>query len=781
MLLVFSLAGCGGPSDAPVQQTGIAASMASSRAAVQLGTPVTNAAARTTQGFAPGVDYQRKESALVVDGTPFTIDTSDREAVRLFYNRIHREPTPPIGWTGNHAAGAPGTTTPAFRAAVMQRVNWYRAMAGLPAAVRLSEQNSAKAQHAALIMSVAGQLSHTPPSTWKFYTQEGADAAIASNLALGAMGPEAIDQYIQDPGSNNGPVGHRRWIFHPNTRTMGTGDVPAGAIDGKNLWAANALWVTDTDFFGARPAVRDDFVAWPAKGYVPYATVYERWSLSYPDADFTQASVSVTRDGAPVKVTLEPVKNGYGENTLVWKMADIDPAGHHAQPATDVRYRVSIINVMVANAVRSFNYDVTVIDPAVASANRLQPLVTAPPDTTPGTPYQARIAALPGATGYSVTTMLRAATGTTRAPLDTASWTSANAGYHDIIAAGALRFHVSENDWGPQSATLGKALFVASDNARALVSRTRYLASSGQRFRVQVSRDDGANWEDVYSEQGTGTTAPLTGTLRVALNAYRGQIIRLRLVMDATGPAYLGPDTGWRVSAVTVEGLDALSDPRDYRSVDGAFTLSHARPGAYLLIPRVELAHLYDSDPGAPAFVTVSGAVLSGPRSAYTLTRSDNVLTIVDNTGRDGTQTVREPYRLAFTDVTLAFDAGGSAGKTYRLYRAAFNRQPDDRGLGFWIRAMDGGSSLEDIGREFVRSGEFANLYGAAPTPAQVITAMYRNVLHRAPDEVGAAYWLQHLNNGLPIERLLIEFSESPENKAQVAGETALGMQYTRP
>jgi len=237
------------------------------------------------------------------------------------------------------------------------------------------------------------------------------------------------------------------------------------------------------------------------------------------------------------------------------------------------------------------------------------------------------------------------------------------------------------------------------------------------------------------------------------------------------------------VSAVDVEGLDALTpgNAGDYRSADGAFTLSHARPGAYLLIPRVELGHLYDSDPGAPAFVTVRGATLSGPRSAYTLTRSDNVLTIVDHTGRDGTQTVRDPYRLDFTDVTLAFDIDGSAGDTYRLYRAAFNRQPDNRGLGFWIRAVDGGLPLDDMGREFARSSEFASLYGAAPTPVQLITAMYRNVLHRAPDTVGAAYWLQQLNNGVPVERLLIEFSNSPENKAQVASETALGMQYTRP
>jgi len=46
VLLAFSLAGCGGQSDAPVLQTGSAASMASPRAAIELGPPVTNEAAR---------------------------------------------------------------------------------------------------------------------------------------------------------------------------------------------------------------------------------------------------------------------------------------------------------------------------------------------------------------------------------------------------------------------------------------------------------------------------------------------------------------------------------------------------------------------------------------------------------------------------------------------------------------------------------------------------------------------------------------------------------------
>ena len=70
---------------------------------------------------------------------------------------------------------------------------------------------------------------------------------------------------------------------------MGTGDVPSA----NNLW--NDLWVFDTNYSAPRPGTRDGFVAWPPKGYVPYQAVYPRWSFSYPGADFSGASVTMSR------------------------------------------------------------------------------------------------------------------------------------------------------------------------------------------------------------------------------------------------------------------------------------------------------------------------------------------------------------------------------------------------------------------------------------------------------------------------------------------------------
>lgn len=783
LLSFLILAGCGGSTDAPAPQAMSGAPVIATRPQAELGAPITNEGARAAQARerASGIGFQQQESALVVDGAPMAVDTSDRESVRGFFNRIYNEPPVPLGWTGNHARGEPGATSADFKRSTVQRMNWYRAMAGLPAAVRLSEANSAKAQHAALIMSVAGALSHYPPADWRFRTPEGLEAARSSNLALVGNGPDAIDQYIQDYGASNAPVGHRRWILHPNMRTTGTGDVPAGVMEGRQLVGANALWVHDVDFAGPRAPVRDDFVAWPAKGYVPYPTVFERWSFSYPDADFRQATVTVTRNGVALAIGLEAVVNGYGENTLVWKMPGIDASSGHARPAADVRYRVSIANVMVAQRSRSFDYEVTVFDPSVPTPGAPRPLLSAPAQATLAEPFTARIAPLSGASGYSLTSFLaKALDGARPAPFDAATWTAANGGTHAIIDGGKLRFYVTSSEWNMQSATLNKQLFVAGSGGRVLINRARAYTTTSQWFQAQVSVDDGRSWSMVYNENGDDRLQAPSSVVPVPLAAYAGQAIRLRIVAGASGSAYTGAQSGWTVNSVGFDGIQELADRHEHRNTGGEFTLTFAKPGSWVLVPRAERQGLYDTDPGAAAVVHVDGALLTGPRSAYSITRHDGVLTIVDTSGRDGTQTVRDPFRIDFSDQTLAFDIDGNAGRTYRLYRAAFNRKPDGPGLGFWIRAMDSGLTLDSLAQEFARSDEFRTLYGAAPSREQIIQALYGNVLHRLPDQTGAQYWLEQLENGLPLERLLIGFSESVENQRQVAAEVEAGIAYPR-
>lgn len=59
----------------------------------------------------------------------------------------------------------------------------------------------------------------------------------------------------------------------------------------------------------------------------------------------------------------------------------------------------------------------------------------------------------------------------------------------------------------------------------------------------------------------------------------------------------------------------------------------------------------------------------------------------------------------------------------------------------------------------------FANRQRWGGFATQLVDAMYRNVLDRAPDADGKAYWLARLAGGdLSPLQLLLFFSESPEN-----------------
>ncbi len=97
-----------------------------------------------------------------------------------------------------------------------------------------------------------------------------------------------------------------------------------------------------------------------------------------------------------------------------------------------------------------------------------------------------------------------------------------------------------------------------------------------------------------------------------------------------------------------------------------------------------------------------------------------------------------------------------------RLYRAVFDRSPDAPGFAYWFRLRSTTVSLESIAAEFITSPEFAEVAGA-PTDADFIDRVYRNVLDRAPDQGGANYWQQQMVHGLTRSQLVVQFSESAE------------------
>ena len=297
---------------------------------------------------------------------PGWYDVSNRSTIRDNWNLVFA-PTisVPTGWTGSVDANIPGTTTQAFKDAVVTRINWFRAMAGVPTTVTLDPTYSGKDQQAALMFSANRSISHTPPTNWVDYTPEAAEAAGNSNICYGYFNdPGCVLAYIVDTGSNNAIVGHRRWVLYPQTLHMGTGDVPQSGSAQNPYPPANALWVFDGNYGTTRPATRDPYVAWPPPGYVPYQVVGPRWSFSYPNADFTNASVSMTRNGQNVPVQLGPVATGYGENTLIWVPDNLNTDGFTpVAPASDTTSTVTITNVLINGSPQSFQYSVIVFDP----------------------------------------------------------------------------------------------------------------------------------------------------------------------------------------------------------------------------------------------------------------------------------------------------------------------------------------------------------------------------------------------------------------------------------
>jgi hypothetical protein len=281
--------------------------------------------------------------------------TGRQEAADLYLQQYLSSAGTPVGWTGNLSGCNPGTTGLAFRDAVLRRINYFRTMAGVPT-VTLNDEYNRKAQAAALMMSANRDLSHSPPSGWQCYSSDGAQAAGSSNLCLGCMGWDAISAYMLEGGA----VGHRRWVLHPQTQQMGSGDIPY--VQG--YASANALWVFD-HLWEPGPATRYEFVAWPPPGYVPYPVVNDHWSFSYPQADFAGATVTMTTGGAGVSVTLEPVFVGYGENTLVWVPQGVTSGGAWPKPAVDTAYTVQVHNVIIGGQSREFSYTVIVFDPAL--------------------------------------------------------------------------------------------------------------------------------------------------------------------------------------------------------------------------------------------------------------------------------------------------------------------------------------------------------------------------------------------------------------------------------
>lgn len=230
------------------------------------------------------------------------------------------------GWTGSVSGCNRGNISDAARRAQINGINFARRINNLsPISGIFNDTNDASinTQKTALMMTANNAVSHYPTTSWRCYTAAGDATAAKSNLALATpslLPLQAVKLFLDDPGSGNGAVGHRRWLLNPPALRFGFGMTNN----------ASAIQVIDlaTDSTANNPL----WTMWPSRGYFP--TPLEpggRWSIStHNTVNLSKATVSVTHNNVAVPVTRYAVESGYGRPTLVWQMpANFEKVGNY--------------------------------------------------------------------------------------------------------------------------------------------------------------------------------------------------------------------------------------------------------------------------------------------------------------------------------------------------------------------------------------------------------------------------------------------------------------------
>ena len=131
--------------------------------------------------------------------------------------------------------------------------------------------------------------------------------------------------------------------------------------------------------------------------------------------------------------------------------------------------------------------------------------------------------------------------------------------------------------------------------------------------------------------------------------------------------------------------------------------------------------------------------------------------TITDRVAdRDGTDRFFGMDQLEFLDQTLDLDllrvkfslSLEETAELATLYTAYFDRAPDAMGLYFWMAQLEDGMTLETVSEHFSRSSEASDQITLNGPAQMVVASVYANVLNRAPDPDGLAFWSAMLDNG---------------------------------
>lgn len=99
-------------------------------------------------------------------------------------------------------------------------------------------------------------------------------------------------------------------------------------------------------------------------------------------------------------------------------------------------------------------------------------------------------------------------------------------------------------------------------------------------------------------------------------------------------------------------------------------------------------------------------------------------------------------------------------------YQQYLGRAPDGPGLSHWVALMQHGLTDEQLEANFLAAPEYVADHGGSDV--NWVIGMYHDLLGRAPDGTGLAYWTGQIGAGVPEYHIALGFAASAEREATV-------------
>lgn len=569
----------------------------------------------------------------------FKVNINSRNDVVAFWHAVYQASEGyenRVGWTGNYS-GNNGQLSKDFVADVERRVNFFRAMCGVPAVARMNTNStvliqgadahkppastlkSSAAQAAALMLirnynPSTGKdpaIDHNPPSSLTGWSEAAWNANANGNLAFGLFGPGAITEYMLEEAVSgsatsvwNTLVGHRRWIIYPKSSNFATGDQPGESV---NRPPTNVLYISQ------KPGelITDPtpgFVPYPPAGFVPAALNSRFWSLSHAGADFSSATVKMTDGkGNAVPVSHVQANVNYGDPALLWEVSGATAARSVYE---DTTYSVTVTGISGSGIPASFGYEVTLIHPdRITSSQSL----TGPANPVCNKTTSYTFTPPPDAEALQVTAFRRKSspwkenaekspkprvTDHTAANYPLVAKTGSFVGFTGVSGSGSfhLTFPTSYDlmlrSVPEQSFELDRLLLPKSKASLQFLYRRGFM-TTGSTLAVEISRDGGVTWKGTGAIiRGVSNSKYDTGvsTMKVKLPSSSQPIrVRFRYYCKQGAPIYTHEaspksPTGIFIDEITAKNCDWLdaSKSTTLGKTTGSFSFNGSSAGGKL-------------------------------------------------------------------------------------------------------------------------------------------------------------------------------------------------------